>query len=142
MRRWWLPYLGTSFLLCSHVSSTFFGFLSSGTINLFGNSRGTLAPRAPREVGLFIFAPRVLIYRLSQGWYVSGPFSLLELGPQFPFHPRPHPTHNIYIYIYIWHFKIFPLYLLTCMVEKVLTIYKFLAYITKNKFHKLQKYKY
>ena len=45
----------------------------------------------------------------------------------------------IYIYIYIWHLKIFLLYLLTCGVVEVLTINKFLAYITKNKFHKLQK---
>ena len=32
--------------------------------------------------------------------------------------------------------------LLTCRVVEVLTTYKFLAYITKKKFHKLQKYKY
>ena len=51
---------------------------------------------------------------------------------------------NIYIHTHthIWHLKIFPLYLLTCRVVEVLTIYKFLAYITQKKFHKLQKYKY
>ena len=30
------------------------------------------------------------------------------------------------------HLKIFPLYLLTCRVVEVLTIYKFLAYITQK----------
>ena len=45
----------------------------------------------------------------------------------------------ICFFIYIWHLKIFLLYLLTCGVVEVLTINKFLAYITKNKFHKLQK---
>ena len=45
----------------------------------------------------------------------------------------------ICLYIYIWHLKIFLLYLLTCGVVEVLTINKFLAYKTKNKFHKLQK---
>ena len=44
----------------------------------------------------------------------------------------------LFIYLYVWHLKIFPLYLLTCRVVEVLIIYKFLAYITKNKFHKLQ----
>ena len=44
----------------------------------------------------------------------------------------------LFIYLYVWHLKIFLLYLLTCRVVEVLIIYKFLAYITKNKFHKLQ----
>ena len=39
--------------------------------------------------------------------------------------------------MYVLHLKIFPLYLLTCIVAKVLIIYKFLLYMTKNKFHKL-----
>ena len=45
----------------------------------------------------------------------------------------------ICFYIYIWHLKIFPLYLLTRGVVEVLTIYKFLAYITQKKLQKLQK---
>ena len=35
-------------------------------------------------------------------------------------------------YIYMGHLKIFPLYLITCRVVEVLTIYKFLAYITQK----------
>ena len=46
-------------------------------------------------------------------------------------------------YVCVWHLKFFfPLYLLTCIVAEVLIIYKFLIYMTKNKFHKLQKCKY
>ena len=39
----------------------------------------------------------------------------------------------ICLYIYIWHLKIFLLYLLRRGVVEVLTINKFLAYITKKK---------
>ena len=48
----------------------------------------------------------------------------------------------MYVCMYVLHLKIFPLYLLTCIVAKVLFIYKFLVYMTKNKFHKLKKCKY
>ena len=48
----------------------------------------------------------------------------------------------IYVCMYVWHLKIFPLYLLTCIVAKVLIIYKFLVYMTKKNSINYKKCKY
>ena len=44
--------------------------------------------------------------------------------------------------MYVWHLKIFPLYLLTCIVAEVLIIYKFLVYMTKKNSINYKKCKY
>ena len=63
-------------------------------MNFLGNSRGTLAPWAPRVVGFFIFPPWALI-RVLVGLMCKWAFFLLKLGPWVLFRPRPHPSYSM-----------------------------------------------
>ena len=71
-------------------------------VALLNYSRGALAIQAPWKVCLFIFPPRTLIHVLGQDWYVSGPSSLLKLGPRVLFHTRVLPLpHNQLLNIHL-----------------------------------------